>query len=76
MQANGGHPYTLEDLNELTGLSPHALTKVRRRKTPVTGTHYRSYEVNGGAKSNAVSLGAVEGIDCGLPLWGRISRPE
>lgn len=32
---NGGIPYTLEDLNELTGLSAHTLTKVRRRQFPV-----------------------------------------
>ncbi len=32
---NGGTPYTLEDLNELTGLSAHTLTKVRRRQLPV-----------------------------------------
>ena len=30
-KTNGGIPYTLEDLNELTGLSSHTLTKVRRR---------------------------------------------
>ena len=35
IEANGGTPYTLEDLNELTGLSSHTLTKVRRRQTPV-----------------------------------------
>ena len=28
-------PFTLEDLNELTGLSSHTLTKVRRRQKPV-----------------------------------------
>ena len=27
IKANGGQPYTLEDLNELTGLSSHTLTK-------------------------------------------------
>ncbi|MEM9767628.1 MAG: WD40 repeat domain-containing protein [Cyanobacteria bacterium P01_D01_bin.71] len=32
---NGAHPYTLEELHRLTGLSPHTLTKVRRRKTAV-----------------------------------------
>lgn len=32
---NQNIPYTLEDLNELTGLSPHTLTKVRRRQSPV-----------------------------------------
>ncbi len=35
IEANGGTPYTLEDLNELTGLSAHTLTKVRRRQNPV-----------------------------------------
>ncbi len=34
-EANGGQPYTLEDLNQLTGLSINTLTKVRRRQTPV-----------------------------------------
>ena len=34
-EANGGQPYTLENLNELTGLSINTLTKVRRRQTPV-----------------------------------------
>ncbi|MEM8720422.1 MAG: AAA-like domain-containing protein [Cyanobacteria bacterium P01_G01_bin.39] len=32
---NQSRPYTLEDLNDLTGLSCHTLTKVRRRKSPV-----------------------------------------
>ncbi len=35
IETNGGQPYTLEDLNELTGLSINTLTKVRRRQTPV-----------------------------------------
>ena len=35
MEVNGGIPYTLEELNELTDLSFHTLTKVRRRQTPV-----------------------------------------
>ena len=35
VEANGGNSYTLEDLNELTGLSPHTITKVRRRRAPV-----------------------------------------
>ena len=34
-QANKAISYTLEDLNELTGLSSHTLTKVRRRQKPV-----------------------------------------
>ena len=32
---NEGLPYTLEDLNELTGLSCHTLIKVRRQQHPV-----------------------------------------
>ena len=35
IENNGGISYTLEDLNELTGLSAHTLTKVRRRQFPV-----------------------------------------
>lgn len=35
IEENKGIPYTLEDLNELTGLSSHTLSKVRRRQTPV-----------------------------------------
>ncbi len=35
MEANNRHPYTLEDLNELTGLSLNTLTKVCQRKSPV-----------------------------------------
>ncbi|MEM8676690.1 MAG: NB-ARC domain-containing protein, partial [Cyanobacteria bacterium P01_G01_bin.67] len=35
LHSNGGRPYTLEELNEITGLSPKTLTKVRTRKTPV-----------------------------------------
>ncbi|MEM6611669.1 MAG: AAA-like domain-containing protein [Cyanobacteria bacterium P01_C01_bin.72] len=34
-QRNGGVPYTLEELNEMTGLSSHTLTKVRRHQYPV-----------------------------------------
>ncbi|MDJ0570141.1 MAG: NB-ARC domain-containing protein [Pleurocapsa sp. MO_192.B19] len=34
-EANGRQPYTLEDLNELTGLSLNTLTKIRRRQTAV-----------------------------------------
>lgn len=34
-EANAGEPYTLEELNEITGLSSHTLTKVRRRQAPV-----------------------------------------
>ena len=34
-ETNQGISYTLEDLNELTGLSSHTLTKVRRRQKPV-----------------------------------------
>jgi transcriptional regulator with XRE-family HTH domain len=35
IQFNSGRVYTLEELNELTGLSPKTLTKVRTRKNPV-----------------------------------------
>ncbi len=35
MQYSGGRPYTLEELNELTRLSPKTLTKVRERSNPV-----------------------------------------
>ena len=42
-EANGGQPYTLEDLNELTGLSSHTLTKVRRRQTPVDARSLEDY---------------------------------
>ena len=41
--ANGGNPYTLEDLNELTGLSSHTLTKVRRRQAPVDKRSLEDY---------------------------------
>ncbi|MEL7007038.1 MAG: AAA-like domain-containing protein [Cyanobacteria bacterium J06648_1] len=34
-EQNGGLPFTLEDLNEKTGLSAHTLTKVRRQQSPV-----------------------------------------
>ena len=34
-EQNGYIPYTLENLNEMTGLSPHTLTKVRRQQSPV-----------------------------------------
>ena len=42
-EANHRHPYTLEDLNEITGLSPHTLTKIRRRKTPVDKRSLEDY---------------------------------
>ncbi|MGK7876933.1 MAG: NB-ARC domain-containing protein [Xenococcaceae cyanobacterium] len=43
IEANGGQPYTLEDLNDLTGLSLNTLTKVRRRKTPVDKRSLEDY---------------------------------
>ncbi len=43
MEANGGQPYTLEDLNEITGLSSHTLTKVRRRKAPIDKRSLEEY---------------------------------
>ena len=42
-EANHRHPYTLEELNELTGLSSHTLTKVRRRKAPVDKRSLEEY---------------------------------
>ncbi len=42
-EGNGGNPYTLEDLNELTGLSINTLTKVRQRKTPVDQRTLENY---------------------------------
>ncbi len=43
IEANRGHPYTLEDLNELTGLSLHTLSRVLRRKTPVDQRTLQDY---------------------------------
>ncbi len=42
-EANHRHPYTLEDLNEITGLSSHTLTKIRRRKAPVDKRSLEDY---------------------------------
>ena len=42
-KTKGGVPYTLEELNELTGLSPHTLTKVRRRQNPVDKQTLKDY---------------------------------
>lgn len=42
-EANHKHPYTLEDLNEITGLSPHTLTKIRRRKNSVDKRSLEDY---------------------------------
>ncbi|MDJ0704123.1 MAG: NB-ARC domain-containing protein [Leptolyngbyaceae cyanobacterium MO_188.B28] len=42
-EANGGRPYTLEDLNELTGLSTKTLTRVHQRKTPVDKRSLEDY---------------------------------
>ena len=43
MEANGGYPYTLEELNELTGLSCHTLTKVHRRQISVDKRSLEDY---------------------------------
>ena len=40
---NGGALYTLEDLNELTSLSSHTLTKIKRRQLPVDVQSLESY---------------------------------
>ncbi len=42
-EANYKDPYTLEELNEITGLSPHTLTKIRRRKAPVDKRSLEDY---------------------------------
>ncbi len=42
-ETNKGQSYTLEDLNEITGLSPHTLTKIRRRKAPVDKRSLEDY---------------------------------
>ncbi len=42
-EVNPSHRYTLEDLNEITGLSPHTLTKIRRRKAPVDKRSLEDY---------------------------------
>ena len=43
IEANNRHPYTLEDLNELTGLSLHTLSRVLRRQTPVDKRSLQDY---------------------------------
>ena len=43
IEANRGHPYTLENLNELTGLSLHTISKVLRRQTPVDQRTLQDY---------------------------------
>ena len=43
LETNDGQPYTLETLNELTGLSSHTLTKVRRRQVPVDSRSLEDY---------------------------------
>ena len=47
---NQGIPYTLEELNELTGLSSHTLTKVRRRQKPVDKQtledYFKAFDLN------------------------------
>ncbi|MDJ0636904.1 MAG: NB-ARC domain-containing protein [Xenococcaceae cyanobacterium MO_188.B29] len=42
-EANHKQPYTLENLNEITGLSPHTLTKIRRRKNSVDKRSLEDY---------------------------------
>ena len=43
IELNGAHPYTLEDLSRLTGLSPHTLIRVRQRKTAVDISSLEDY---------------------------------
>ncbi len=40
---NGGHPYTLEELSDRTGLSTKTLTKVRHRQKPVDAVTLADY---------------------------------
>ena len=43
IEVNGAHPYMLEDLSRLTGLSPHTLGRVRQRKTAVDISSLEDY---------------------------------
>lgn len=43
IELNQGNPYTLEELNEITGLSSHTLSKVRRRQAPVDKQTLKEY---------------------------------
>ncbi len=43
LQQNDGKPYTLEQLSQITGLSPNTLTKVRRRRKAVDWTTLEVY---------------------------------
>ena len=43
IEKNSALAYTLEDLNEITGLSAHTLTKVRRQNSPVDRQTLESY---------------------------------
>ncbi|MDJ0707923.1 MAG: NB-ARC domain-containing protein [Leptolyngbyaceae cyanobacterium MO_188.B28] len=43
IQQNGCNPYTLEQLNQLTGLSTKTLTRVRRRKTSIDRRTLEAY---------------------------------
>ena len=43
IEANRGHPYTLENLNELTGLSLHPISKVLRCQIPVDQRTLQDY---------------------------------
>ena len=42
-EASHRHSFTLEELNETTGLSPHTLTKIRRRQIPVDKRSLEDY---------------------------------
>jgi hypothetical protein len=50
VQNNGGNAYTLDQLSQLTGLSPNTLTKVRRRQKPVDfatlETSFKTFELS------------------------------
>ncbi len=65
MEANGGRAYTLEDLNELTGLSINTLTKIRRRQTPVDqrtlSDYFSTFELTLTPKDYAQTTAAARG---------------
>ena len=64
-EANGGQAYTLEELNELTGLSMNTLTKIRRRLTPVDkrslSDYFSTFQLTLTPKDYAQTTAAVRG---------------
>ena len=64
-EANGGQAYTLEELNELTGLSMNTLTKIRRRLTPVDkrslSDYFSTFQLTLTPKDYSQTTAAVRG---------------